>query len=125
MAKTGLTLAYIAGVAMPARRLVKQGPADKFVVMAIDGGVPIIGVSEQIAVAAMAPVDVIHSEVAVVEAGAAIALSSPITADASGRAITAAPAAGVNMWIVGITLEAATAAGDFIRVLVKPERIQG
>lgn len=125
MAKPGLTLTYLASAATPARRLVKAGASERLVAAATDGSVPIIGVTEQIPAVAGGSVDVIHSDVAVIEAGAAIPLSSPVTADGTGRGIAAAPAVGVNMWIVGINLEAATAAGDFIRVLVKPERIQG
>lgn len=47
----------------------------------------------------------------VVEAGAAVAVDAAIQCDASGRAITLA--AGVNL---GRALDAATAAGDLIRV---------
>ena len=49
-----------------------------------------------------------------VEAGAAIALGATLKSDASGRAITWA-ATGAK---VGIALEAATAAGQFIEVLL-------
>jgi len=56
-------------------------------------------------------VDVIGT--AVVEAGAAIAAGAAIETDATGRAVT--KAAGVT---VGRALQAATAAGDFIEVLL-------
>jgi Uncharacterized conserved protein (DUF2190) len=125
MARPGLTLSYVAAVAIPARRLVKQGAADNQATLATDGSVPIIGVSEQIPTPINGTVDVIQTEVGMVEAGAAIPRSSPITADASGRAIVANPAAGVNMWSAGHTLETATAAGDLIRYAVVPNRIQG
>lgn len=49
--------------------------------------------------------------IVVVEAGAAVAADAAIQCDASGRAITLA--AGVNL---GRALDAATAAGDLIRV---------
>jgi hypothetical protein len=125
MAKPGLTRTYQATTALTARRLVRAGAVDKFVTLAIDGSVPIIGVTEQLPAVINGPIDVIQSDIAMVEAGAAVPLSSPLTADALGRGIVGAPAAGVNMWIVGITQEAATAAGDLIRVLVLPQRIQG
>jgi hypothetical protein len=51
------------------------------------------------------------SGVLVVESGAAIAADAAVQTDASGRAITLA--AGVNL---GRALDAATAAGEFIRV---------
>ena len=49
-----------------------------------------------------------------VEAGAAIALGATLKSDASGRAITWATTGAK----VGIALEAATAAGQFIEVLL-------
>lgn len=125
MARPGLTFSYLAEVAIPARRLVKHGTADGRVTLATDGSVPILGAAEQIPTKINFAVDVIHTECAVVEAGGAVARSSPVSADATGRAIVAAPAAGVNMWAAGVALETATAAGDFIRVLIVPQRIQG
>lgn len=60
------------------------------------------------------PVDVLGT--AVVEAGAAVSVNDTIKSDGSGRAIT---------WVtsgakVGLALEAATAAGQFIEVLLIP-----
>lgn len=60
------------------------------------------------------PVDVIGT--AVVEAGAAIAAGATLESDASGRAVTWATSGGK----VGIALEAATAAGQMIEVLLLP-----
>jgi len=42
-----------------------------------------------------------------------------------GRCVTAAPAAGANVRLVGIALEAATAVGDVIRVLIEFGSMQG
>lgn len=53
---------------------------------------------------------------AVVEAGAAVAAMSTVKSDASGRAIVWATAGAK----VGLALEAATAAGQFIEVLLIP-----
>ncbi len=58
------------------------------------------------------PVDVLGT--ATVEAGATIAVGATLKSDSSGRAITWA-ASGAK---VGIALEAATAAGQFIEVLL-------
>lgn len=60
------------------------------------------------------PVDVLGT--AIVEAGAAVAAGATVKSDASGRAIT---------WVtsgakVGIAMQAATAAGQFIEVLLIP-----
>lgn len=60
------------------------------------------------------PVDVLGT--AVVEAGAAIAAGATLKTDASGRAVTWATSGGK----VGIALQAATAAGQFIEVLLLP-----
>jgi Uncharacterized conserved protein (DUF2190) len=74
-----------------------------------------LGVSRSTgAIAEKVPVDVLGS--AVVEAGAAVAAGATIKSDASGRAIT---------WVtsgakVGLALEAAGAAGQFIEVLLIP-----
>jgi Uncharacterized conserved protein (DUF2190) len=125
MARPGLTFSYTAEMALPARRFVKHGAADGRVTLATDGAVPILGAAEQIPTKIGFTVDVIHTECAVIEAGAAVARSSVVSSDATGRAIVAAPAAGVNMWAAGVALEAATAAGDLIRILLAPQRIQG
>jgi hypothetical protein len=61
--------------------------------------------------AAGEPAGVDFSGIVLVESGAAIAADAAVQTDASGRAITLA--AGVNL---GRALDAATAAGEFIRV---------
>jgi hypothetical protein len=66
------------------------------------------------AIGAYVPVDVLGT--AVVEAGAAVAAGDTIKSDATGRAIT---------WVtsgakIALALEAATAAGQFIEVLLIP-----
>lgn len=60
------------------------------------------------------PVDVLGT--AVVEAGAAIAAGASLKSDASGRAITWATSGAK----IGIALQAAGAAGEFIEVLLIP-----
>lgn len=62
--------------------------------------------------------------VARVKLGGTVAADDPITSNASGQGVTAAPAAGVNAYIVGIALEAGVS-GDLIDVLIAPGRIQG
>ena len=61
-----------------------------------------------------APVDVLGT--AIVEAGAAISAGASLKSDASGRAITWA-STGAK---VGIALQPATAAGQFIEILLIP-----
>lgn len=59
-------------------------------------------------------VDVIGT--AIVESGAAIAAGATLESDASGRAVTWASSGGK----VGIALQAAAGAGEFIEVLLLP-----
>jgi hypothetical protein len=57
-------------------------------------------------------------------AGGTIAAGDLLTSDASGNAVTAAPAAGVNNRIIGVAFEAAVS-GDIFRVIVAPASTQG
>lgn len=59
------------------------------------------------------------------EAGAAVGIGARITSDASGRGVTAAPAAGTNNGIVGIAMSVANAAGEYFRLVVTPQTFQG
>jgi hypothetical protein len=70
-------------------------------------------------------VDVQLSGEVLVEAGAAFAAGALLTSDAQGRAVAAAPAAGVNNRIIGIALEAAAAAGDQCRLMITQCSLQG
>ena len=72
-----------------------------------------------------ARVDVVISGITEVEAGAAFSAGALLTADGTGRAIVAAPAAGVNNRIVGIALQPAGAAGDLVQINVTPLSLQG
>lgn len=58
-----------------------------------------------------------------VVAGAAFAIGDPITADASGQGITAAPGAGATVDSVGRAMQASTALGDVCGVRVAPTRV--
>lgn len=93
--------------------------ADRFVTIA--GAVPAAGASaygvgrSTVAIGARQTVDVLGT--AVVEAGAAIAEGAFVQTDASGRAIT--KAAGVTLGRLAPG-EVATAAGQFVEVLLLP-----
>ncbi len=60
-----------------------------------------------------------------VEAGAAISAGAPITTDSLGRAVTAAPGAGINVRIVGFAFDDVFGAGEFVRVTYAPSIMQG
>jgi hypothetical protein len=85
----------------------------------------LIGVNSDLTPAIGERCDTVMLGIAFIEAGAAIAQGAMVTADAVGRAVTAAPAAGVNNRVAGVALEAASAAGDVIRVLLEPGVMQG
>ncbi|CAM5520813.1 DUF2190 family protein [Eoetvoesiella caeni] len=105
-----LTLTVIAAGAVSAHRFVTFAGAQ----LAAAGGLA-LGVSTFDAVANDdLGVDVIGTTV--VESGAAVAVGDAIVSDASGRAIEN-PAVGTEA-VLGYALDAATAAGEFIEVLL-------
>jgi hypothetical protein len=106
-------------------RIVKLGAGDGEVVAATAVGDTLLGVSVQPGAAAQGQrVDVVLAGVVEVSAGGAIARGDYLTTDASGRAVAAAPSAGVNNGIVGIALASAVS-GDVIPCLLAQGRIQG
>ena len=115
---------YIAGGAIAASTIVRLS-SDSAVVAASAVTDALIGVSSEIPVVLNERCDVIMEGIAFVVAGAAITRGALVTTDASGRAVTAAPAAGVNNRVVGVALESAAALGDVIRVLINPGSVQG
>ena len=120
-----LSTAFVADVVIPKFRIVKHGAGDRNVTLSTAAADLSIGVSHELDAAVGERIDVERIGIANVEAGAAIARGSPITADATGRGIVAAPAAGVNARVIGFADEAALAAGDVIRVLLAPCVMQG
>jgi hypothetical protein len=116
---------YVAEVAIPAYRIVKPGTADDRIALATSSLDASIGTSTDIGAAIGERCDVQLCEIAYIEAGAAIARGALVTSDATGRGITAAPAVGVNVAVVGRAMEAATAAGDIINVMQSLGQIQG
>ena len=119
-----LMKAFTAGGAISPYRIVRIASADT-VEQAAAVANTMIGVNTDLAIVANERVEVAVQGIAFVEAGAAIAIGVLVTTDASGRGVTAAPAAGVNNRHVGIALDAAVAAGDIIRVLLSPGSVQG
>ncbi|WP_310627055.1 capsid cement protein [Limnohabitans sp.] len=125
MANPLLAVNFVADAAIAINRLVKHGSGDRNVTPATAATDFIIGVVNETPINAGERADVVRVGIAWVEAGAAIPRGSPITADGVGRAVVAAPAAGVNNRIIGFADEAATAAGDVIRFVIEPGLIQG
>ncbi|WP_374355552.1 DUF2190 family protein [Chitinimonas sp.] len=115
---------YTAGGAINAYRIVKFSAAET-VVLGAAATDNLIGVCSDVSPAANERCDVYLEGMVYIEAGAAVAQGAPVTADAVGRGVTAAPAAGANNRIVGFAIEAASAAGDLFRVLLSPGYMQG
>ncbi len=125
MANPLLALSYLADIAIPINRLVRMGAGDRSVTLATAATDAIIGVVNEVAPALGERVEVVRVGIAWVEAGAAVARGAPLTADAVGRAVTAAPGVGVNNRIAGFAEEAASAPGDVIRVQLSQGFMQG
>lgn len=122
---TGLIKSLEATVAVPKRRLVTFGAADGTGVLATGGAAYIRGVSGDIDTAIGERISVqMSGNVAEVEYGGTVARGDPLTSDATGRAITAAPAAGANVFIVGYA-EVSGVVGTIGTVDVAPGRVQG
>lgn len=121
----GLFKGFRAEAAIPRRRIVKFGALDSTVLLGAAATDMIIGVSSDIDAAIGENVDVIMGRIAEVEAGGAFARGALLTSDAVGRAVVAAPGAGLNNRILGLSLSTATGAGDIIAMLVGPGMTQG
>jgi hypothetical protein len=120
----GLITSHNAGGAIAKRRIVKFGATDLLVVAAALAADFLMGVTTDIAAAADERVDVVRTGITPVEYGGAVTRGAPLTSDAQGRAVTAAPAAGANVRIIGYA-EVSGAAGDIGSVLISPGVMQG
>lgn len=119
-----LAKAFTAGGAINPYRIVRFSAAET-VIQAAAATESMFGVNTDLTIVSGERVEVMTHGIAWVEAGAAVALGAPVTADSLGRGVTAAPAAGVNNRIIGFALDAAVAAGDQIRVSLSPGLMQG
>jgi Uncharacterized conserved protein (DUF2190) len=125
MANPLLAVNYTAEVAIPINRIVRYGATDTSVTLATAATDALLGVVNETPIALGERVDVVRVGIGWVECGAAVPRGSPITSDATGRAIVAAPAVGVNMRILGFADYTGVAAGDVIRIMIEPGVIQG
>jgi hypothetical protein len=117
---------YVAEAAVLPYRIVKFGAADGQVVQAAAGTDAAFGLADNLGQAAVGGrVDVIQSGIGEGEAGAAITRGALLMADASGRVITAAAAAGSNVRTIGTALASAGGAGEIIPVDINPGSFQG
>lgn len=115
---------FTADAAIAAYRVVRLSAAET-VVQAAAATEALIGVVQDVAPASGERVDVALEGIAFAEAAAGVALGDLLIATSVGRVVTAAPAAGVNNRTIGIALEASSAVGDVIRILISPGSVQG
>lgn len=120
-----LTKNYEAGAVIAKHRIVKFGADDDHVIQSAAATDDHIGVSDELgATAAEKRVDVHHAGIVTVEYGGTVTRGGPLTADADGKAVAAAPATGVNNPIIGRALVSAVA-GDLGPMLIAPSVTQG
>lgn len=120
----GLIKNFRAPAPIAAWTIVKFGASDIDVATAVAAGDASIGVTGELAAAAGERVDVHMSDIADVRYGGNVAAGAPLTSDAQGRAITAAPGAGVKMRTIGFAL-ASGVVGDVSPARIIPGLITG
>lgn len=124
MRNDGLIKTFYADAAIAANTIVKAGSADNKCAQSTAVADKIIGVSDLAAGAAGDRVDVIMSGIAQIKYGGTIARGDLLTVNASGQAVTAAPAAGTNNRIIGVAMESGVS-GDLGSVMVQLGTTQG
>lgn len=124
MSNMNLARNFKAEAAIPAYTIVKLGSADGQVLAAAAATDKLVGVTTDIDAAINDRCDVILSGAADVLYGGNVTRGDQLTADASGRAVTAAPAAGANNRIIGIALLSGVA-GDVGQMGIAPGSLQG
>jgi len=119
-----LLKSFLAQGAIAKYRIVAFGTADGTVVASSAATSLHIGVNSELDVVSGERVDVIQSGNPLVEYGGAVTRGQPLTSDAVGRAVAAAPAAGSNVRIIGFA-QVNAVSGDVDRMLLAPSVMQG
>ncbi len=117
-----LTKTYAAGAAIAAYRFCKHGSADNAAIQGTDGSAPLLGVSEGIAAASGASVDIIKGGLALLELGGTVTRGNVLIPDANGKGVAASVVAGTLQY-GGAIAEVSGVAGDIIAVNVAPQVI--
>ena len=115
---------YIAESAVGANLIIKPGSTDDFVAQGAAATDLLMGVSGNIPAAAGERIDIAQEVILDIVFGGTVTRGQPITSDASGRAVAAAPAAGSNVRIVGFA-EVSGVLGDIGGVFLSPGIMQG
>ncbi|WP_263418678.1 capsid cement protein [Terriglobus albidus] len=105
-------------------RIVKPGTNNGEAVLASAATDKIVGVSDNLDVVSGDRYDVVVAGYAPVTYGGTIAAGDPLTSDANGAAVTAAPAVGSNVRLIGFA-HFAGVAGDVWPIQVAPSVMQG
>ncbi|MEP3298557.1 MAG: hypothetical protein ABJO27_19145 [Pseudoruegeria sp.] len=123
MTPMGLIKNYTAETLVNKKRIVSFGTSEGLVAQSVsDAGM--FGVSGIRGAQAGERLDVYLSDEQTVEYGGPINYGNYVTADVDGRAIVAAPAVGVQMFVIGRALE--TGGVDvFGKILIQPQQITG
>lgn len=124
MSNVILARSYKAEAAIPAFTILKYGTVDGNILVAAAVSDAIVGISTDIPAAIGERCDMIASGIADVIYGGTVARGDPLTTDATGRAVTATPAAGINNRIIGFA-NVSGVLGDIGSVILSQGRIQG
>src|SRR5260221_8513962 len=115
---------FYAETAVGANLIVKYGSADDKVVLAAAVGDKLLGISEYVPGALGERIDITMHGIGDLILGGAVTRGDPITTDANGKGVTAAPGAGVNNRIIGVAM-ASGVLNDIIPVLISQSVMQG
>jgi len=115
---------FICEGAISPYRIAKFGSADDKLLQATASTESLIAVSTNLGGESGKRADFILSGIGEVEYGGTVARGDYLTSDSVGRAVTAAPAAGVNANIIGKAM-ASGVLGDIGSVEINKSRIQG
>lgn len=116
---------YIAGAQLAPNIIVKFSAADLTVIPGAASTDSLVGVTvDKITVPNGQRADVVKDGIAQVKLGGTVVRGDPITSDATGQGVAAAPGVGVNARIIGFA-EVSGVAGDVVPVQLSPGRIQG
>ncbi|WP_426255414.1 hypothetical protein [Sphingomonas sp. DC2300-3] len=120
----GLIKTFRAGAAIAPYLFVKFGADDQSVVPAAAATDDILGSNVELAAAQGERIDVALGGLPEIRLGGPVARGRPITSDAAGRAVEAAPAAGVRVRIAGFALSTGVA-GDIVAYRAAPGFVTG
>lgn len=115
---------YTADAATTASTIAKFSSSDGHVVPAAAAADELIGVFDELSHASGERCDVIRAGRTLITYGGNVTRGDWLTSNASGQAVTAAPAAGANASVIG-RAEVSGVAGDIVPIVLAIGQIQG